>query len=637
MIALWLGLSPAVQASGLVFSPSDYGALTSMDSQVEVTGRVVSARSLYRFEDLEAGSWTFAAVIPEGAAIAGLRYRLEGQDWVEAGGTSSTEVTIPDGPEGDVRELIEGQVFATPLPSHLGGTLELELDWQQVLVAQGGAVTLTVPLDDGGLNPSDPAVSVALAVEGLRAIEEATLEPDAEVVVAGSTAATAWSGTVSDADALVLRWVEDPGAFGVELLAYRPQEDPFTGETGGAGYGLLVLLPGEVDDSVRVDQLFTFVLDVSDSMVGEPLETAVAAGSTWLRDLEPEDRLNVVPFASQAWPFRAQAPKASDSAIERAISFLERQEASGLSDPEEALTTALDLADDTLQQRSFLGCGGTQRGEADDAPPVHDAPIEDPDGGIRAAAYVVLLTDGGATSGITDPDEIAGSVADENTFGASLYALGIGEEADHQLLDRLARDSRGEARAVESLDEVESEVAALQERLRDPLLVQPEVVVEGGWDQAPAVLEDLAGGHELLLAFRFEATGEAEVQLMGLRGPEDVIEVHAVDLPETEEDSAVIARAWAQLRVPDLDAAYLAGQWELYDDIEELVRTYGVASEVVVLAFDAGGTTGDAATAVYESGDGAGCGCSAAPVRLGVTGVLAMLVALVRRRRPLLR
>jgi hypothetical protein len=628
----WTLLTAPALASGVLYQASAYADLDAITASIQVAGRVAGTTTLWTWEDLPAGQWTFAAVVPQDASIAGLRYRHDGSEWISATATAADDVNAGSGPDGDLSSLLPGRVFLTPLPNlETVGTLELAFDWQQVLAADSGSLTVSLPLDDGGLNPTTPPVEVTFEVVGLQPITQATLSPEGDLATAGTTTAASWSGTLGEAESISLGWTEEPGAFGVELLAYRPALDPFTGISDGPGYGLLVLVPGQVDPDVRVDQLFTFVLDISDSMAGEPLETAKAAGTIWLQALQETDRFNVIPYASQAWPFRGTAPLATERAVEQGVAFLARQEASGLSDPEEALTTALSLADDTLQRRSFLGCGGTQRGPQDDAPPLASNTIEAVDGGIAAAAYVVLLTDGGASTGLTDGDSIARSVQDRNSFGASLYALGIGAGADTELLTRLARENRGEALFVEGPAQVAEALASLQERLADPLLVQPQVAIQDAWDLAPATLADLAGGHEILLAFRFDVPGDTQVSLQGLRGPEDIDQTYTVALPETEEALPVIARAWAQLRVRDLDIDYLAGDTSVYQEIEELVVTYGVASEVVVLSFggvDEGGATADA----YAMDSPAGCGCTHAPPGLSWTLWTGLLATVLRRR-----
>lgn len=622
-------LSAPASASGVLYGPDGYAELLALDGQAQVFGRVGVVEQSFRFE-APPGDWTFAASLPEGAAVAGLRFREGDGAWITA--APGEAVDPADTPDGAPGELLPGQVFTAALPTTAGEAVEVALSWQQLLPAEAGALALTLPLDDGGVSPA-AAVSLGFEVTGLDEVLEASLSVGGDVALDGVSASATWTGAMSDADAVRLTWVEAAAPLGVTLLAYRPAEDPFTGALGGPGYALAVIQPGPLTDADRVEQLFTFVLDVSRSMVGAPLEAAVAAGSSWIDDLEAQDRFNVIPYASQPYPFRARATGATGEAAAEAGAFLDEQEAAGLSDPEEALVTALGLVDDTLLQRTFFGCSGTTRGEDGDAPPVEGAPIEQLDGAIqRVAPYVVLLTDGGASTGETDLEAILEAVASANTAGASLFAVGVGEDVDRELLERLTAAHRGEVAFAEDADAVEAAVSSLQERIRDPLLVQPQVDVEGAYDAAPEALPDAGAGWELLVAFRYDEPGGAELLLTGVRGQEELALSDTLSLPEEDGRWPVVARAWAQLRVDDLDDRYLAGE-SVYDEIAELVEDYGVASEVVTLSFGGADASEDVGAMAYAS---SGCAVlsrvSPRSRSLWATLLLGLGVALLRRR-----
>jgi len=627
-------LGAPASASGVLYQSDGYAPLSALSSDAAVLGRVASVESLYRFE-ASAGAWTFAASLPEGAAVSGLRYREGAGPWIAASPEAAAEAPKP--PDSELEVLLPGEVFTAVLPE-TDGPVDVALSWQQLLPARGGGLALTVPLDDGGVSPG-AEVSVAVAVSGLDEVLEGALtatsggaaEDAGSVQIDGDEALAIWEGVLGDASEVTFSWAEASAPLGVELLAYRPAVDPFTGEAGGPGYALAVIQPGPLTDADRVEQLFTFVLDVSRSMAGAPLEAAVAAGSEWIGALEPEDRFNVIPYASQPYPFRPRASAATADAVGDAASFMAEQEAAGLSDPEEALVTALELVDDTLLQRTFFGCSGTTRGEAGDAPPLEGAPIEPVGGGVdRVAPYVVLLTDGGASTGETDPDAIAAAITAANTAGASLFAVGVGQDVDVALLERITAEHRGEVAFAADASEVAAAVGRLQERIRDPLLVQPQVDIDGAFDAAPEALPDVSAGWELLLAFRYDEPGEAALLLTGIRGQEDLALDDTLTLPEEDGRWPVVARAWAQLRVDDLDARYLAGE-SVYDEIEALVSSYGVASEVVTLSY------GDASEAMATA-DYASSGCSAlsrvSPMMrsLWATMLVALGAALLRRR-----
>jgi hypothetical protein len=266
--------------------------------------------------------------------------------------------------------------------------------------------------------------------------------------------------------------------------------------------------------------------------------------------------------------------------------------------------------DDTIQGRGFFGCSGTIAPEG--GPPRPGAPIETRAGReVRVAPYLVWITDGGATSGTTDPNRLAQAVADANTFGASLYAIGVGPDADVPLLSRIAAEHRGVARFAADPPEVDALVDELMARIADPVLVMPRIDLPLAQDAAPADLPDVAGGHDVLFAFRFDATGPVDLRLTGIRGADDFAASFQLDLPEADVRFPAVATAWAALRVHDLEAAALAGDEAALAELRDLAAAYGISSELVPLGFDFGDA--DAAMAAESTTSG----CATAPLLAG--------------------
>lgn len=599
--------------------------LEAITVDVVVEQRMATGTMRCRFPDPGTDAPALAVVLPDDTSVVDLRYAEGFGTWVRATPQAAAEpADLPD--EGDPRAILGGNVFTIGLPQLTGEPLAIEVTWQGVLAATDGRTTLAIPLDDAGLGPAVPTVDLTIDVHSGTTLLDVT-SAAAEVDVDGDRATATFSG-LAPTEPIALSWTEAAAPFGVQVLAFRPEIDPYTG-VAGAGYAIAVVQPGLPSDDVRVDRLFTFVLDTSASMSGAPLDAAVAAGSAWLGELEPADRFDVVAYGSQARAFRGIAPYADPQAVDRGVAFLEAQTAMGLSDPAEALVTALSLADDTVQQRGFFGCDGTARPTAD-APPLPGQPITTADGRrARLAPYVVLLTDGGATSGITDTNAIAALVQEANTVEASIYAIGVGPGADRALLERLTADHRGEARFVDGPDGVGAVVDELAARIRDPVLVRPKLWVPGAAELAPARLPDLAAGHELLVAFRYTSPGDHVLTLQGVRGQEDVVLELPITLADEDDRWPAVATAWAMLRVRDLDDAYAAGDTTVYAEITRLVTTYGVTSRFVTRGFDDGGDL-DA----LDYADYAGCGCR--PPAMALAGALPLLLALglvVTRRR----
>jgi len=635
VIAILALLAPAF-ASGVLFDRDAYIALDSVEIDIEIEGRIATGTALYAFQSAT-GDLNFATTLPVNAAISGLRFR-QGPDWI--GATADVApTTFAPAPEGNVHDLLDGEVFVTALPTLDAGPVEIEVTWQRILHAEVGSLHLDIPLSDGGLNPSDPDVQITVAIAGSGAVTDVALQPGLGAILEDSGTAS-WAGTLSEADLASLTWTEDPTPFGIEVLAYRPAVDPFTGESSPDGYALVTVLPGDPADAGRVDQLFTFVLDSSSSMQGAPMRAAVRAASRWIRGLESSDRFNVVPYASQAVPFRGRSPYATTDAVDRAVAYLERQKPAGLSDPEEGVTTALKLMDDTVQQRSFFSCGGSTHADEPNAAPIAGQPIETRSGReVRVAPYVVLLTDGGATSGHTDIDEIIAAISAANTVGASVFAIGVGADADRRLLGQITNAHRGDVRYATSPNDVADVVATLRDRISNPLLVQPHIAVRETYDRVPVSLPDVMAGTELVFAFRFRDPDVGKLRMTGIRGQLDYDEKFEIDLPQTNDALPAVARAWAQLRTEALDSRYLSGETSLYGEIETLVQTYGIASEVVTLSFgdpdfgaDDPANFAAADEAALDYSAGGECSCRTPMLVAGIWPLLFALVAVGSRR-----
>lgn len=607
MIAL---ASSVALASGVLSGPAGYTPLSALEVAVDVDSRIATAAATHHFEGAS-GALTFAAVIPDDSAVTGVRYRLDQGEWTAAtAGTGSPSLaSIP----------LPGRVFSVGIPDPAYQPIDIELTWQRVLSASQGELVVVVPLDDGGLNDPGTAVTATFDVLGEDDLDAGSLSPPGSVLVDGAAITASWTGGLGTD--LALTWSEKPPPFGIGLWTYRPPEGP--------GFALVAIRPGAVTDDARVEQLFSFVLDTSSSMAGSPLEAGVATGGRWLRSLAPHDQFVVVAYDSQARLFRARARDATPEQTGKAIAFLGRQQARGLSDPGEALTGALRAMDDTIQGRGFFGCAGTIA--PDEGPPIPGAPVETRRGRqVKIAPYLVWITDGGATTGLTDPTDLSEAVAAANPFGASLFAIGVGPEADTALLERLAGEHRGVARFAEDPAEVDSVVDELIAQIADPVLVRPWLDLQAAQNTAPAVLPDVAGGNEVLLAFQYEAPGIYELRLTGIRGAEDFDGTWAIDLPEADVRLPAVANAWAQLRARDLEVRARAGDDNALVELRELVETYGISSDLVPLGFE-----GYADAAALRGGGvpqrGAGCRTAAGSAG-GWPMLTALSIALGRRR-----
>jgi Ca-activated chloride channel family protein len=141
---------------------------------------------------------------------------------------------------------------------------------------------------------------------------------------------------------------------------------------------------------------------------------------------------------------------------------------------------------------------------------------------IRRNNRVILLTDGIANRGVTNPDRIAGEALAYNERGIYLSTIGLGLDYNDELLSQLARQGKGAYHFIDSAEEMDKvfrrEVAGLVEKVaRDvTVTVYPgqgvELVsltgYEGRLPEGPAAitLQEMGSGDNHVLLVRLEVS-----------------------------------------------------------------------------------------------------------------------------------
>ena len=410
------------------------------------------------------------------------------------------------------------RVSVFPIPAR--DTVRVRMRYAYVLPDDLGLETLEVPLPAKSGPVGDLRIRTRVtAAHGLSSVDSPS-HPGAKITLTEGRGEVAWSADgATPAGPFVLRMVPHREGFDVTVLAHRT---PGTGADGPAEGWFTARVVPHLAEPPRIARDVVFVLDRSGSMEGIKIEQARAALLSGIGTLRPQDRFDVITFASDVTVLQAGAllpatPENLDAArrVARAIS------ASGGTNIGGALAAALALR---------------------------------PDDASRLFA-VVFLTDGDPTVGETDPARI---LADWRTRGAGtarLFAFGVGEDVKDFLLTRLAADGRGFATYVRRNADLEVKISALVDSVRTPLLLDPEVSVEGVGvevlDREPSRLPDVFQGRALVLAGRFRGAGKAMLHLRGRTGGAPVDLAVPVDFGAAA-DRPHVAQIWAKLRVERL-------------------------------------------------------------------------------------
>ena len=224
------------------------------------------------------------------------------------------------------------------------------------------------------------------------------------------------------------------GKVSTKVLSYRPD-----GEKDG--YFLLLATPKiKSDDEKLPAKTVVFVVDRSGSMSGKKIEQARGALDFVLGNLRKGDLFNIIAYDSSVESFRPELQRFNDETRKEAQGFIEGIYAGGSTNIDEALQTALEQLEDT-----------------------------------KRPSYVVFLTDGLPTAGITDEAKIVSRAKDVNKVRARIFSFGVGYDVNSRLLDRLVRENFGQSEYVRPEEDIEDRVSRLYRRIESPVLTNVEL------------------------------------------------------------------------------------------------------------------------------------------------------------------
>ncbi|MGH2592027.1 MAG: VIT domain-containing protein, partial [Anaerolineae bacterium] len=328
-----------------------------------------------------------------------------------------------------------GAVQASVFPIPPGGERRVEIEYSQVLRADGGLIRYVYPLNTERFS-AQPLESVSVSVEvtspdAIKAIyspsHDVSISRDGDFRARASYEA---NNVLPDQD-FELIYTVSPQGIGLNVLTYRDAEN-------GQGFFLLLAAPNvEVDASRAVPKDVIVVLDTSGSMEGAKIEQARDALRYILDHLNPEDRFNIIAFSDTLSRYADGLRPAREA--NEARPFVDGLAALGSTDINRALLEAL-------------------------------AQVE-----AQRPATIIFLTDGVPTAGEVEPDRIAANFAAATRKNVRLFAFGVGDDVNAILLDTLAQENRGASAYVRPGQRIEEEVSAFYAKVATPVLADIQI------------------------------------------------------------------------------------------------------------------------------------------------------------------
>ncbi len=392
--------------------------------------------------------------------------------------------------------------------------------------------------------PGMPEIGLALdlkTTQALKTVYSPTHDP--AIDRHGNNAANV-SLTVKKADLgkeknFVLYFSEDNGAITLNSLNYQ--------KGGEDGYFLMTLrAPASLQDQPVLPKDVVLVIDTSGSMGGDKIVQAKEALKTIINKLRPEDNFGLLQFNTDVATFKNELIPANAANKKAALDYVEGLDAGGSTNIEAALNTGF------AQLKN------------------HQA---------NRPAYVIFLTDGEPTVGVTDTVGLLKAASAANRVEARLFNFGVGYDVKTDLLDQLADAHHGSATYVEPNENLELAVTGFYNKIEAPVLT--DVALDwGGLEVSrvyPEKIGDLFAGSEIILLGRHAHAGSGTVKLTGKVGNQVKSFAYPVSW-EPGTSHSQLPRLWAGRRIGYLleNIRQHGENSELKSEVVSLSKQYGI-------------------------------------------------------------
>jgi Ca-activated chloride channel family protein len=305
-------------------------------------------------------------------------------------------------------------------------------------------------------------------------------------------------------------------------------------------YFLLMLQPPKRVTAQEVPpREYCFIVDVSGSMYGFPLEVSKTLIKGIIRGLREKDYFNILFFAGGSKVFSPYPLAATAENKAKALAMLEGEQGGGGTRLLPALKQAL-----ALEKKEGL------------------------------SRIVVIATDG-----YVDVEKEAFDLIRKNLDEANLFAFGIGTGVNRFLIEGMARAGKGEPFVIINQEEAAETSERFAAYVKSPLLTDITVDFQGfaASDVEPPLLPDLFAQRPLIIFGKYrDARGKIVIRGKTVSG--DYNTVITVSPRLADEGDRALRYLWARSRIAQLDDYGKVGG-EVKEEVTRLGLRYNLMTQ----------------------------------------------------------
>lgn len=290
---------------------------------------------------------------------------------------------------------------------------------------------------------------------------------------------------------------------------------------------MMVQPPKRVQKENIPPREFVFIVDVSGSMWGFPMEITRDLMRNLIVNLNPTDKFNVILFSSNAATFSPKSVNATAENVSKAIEFIKGGNNWSGTEVLDALKTAYALP----------------RTEED-----------------MARTFVI------ATDGYVDVEKACFEMIREKSGEANFFAFGIGSGVNRYLIEGMAFAGSGEPFIVTKKEEAAAAAKRFRQYINTPVLTRIKLNMGkfGAYDVEPVSIPDVMAERPILVFGKYKGKAEGTITLTGKVGRKSYKQSFDLSAVKPEKSNSALRYLWARERIKYLD--YLVGGYANDDD-----------------------------------------------------------------------
>ncbi|NVO01581.1 MAG: TonB family protein [Bacteroidetes bacterium] len=268
-----------------------------------------------------------------------------------------------------------------------------------------------------------------------------------------------------------------------------------------------------------VDQIppreYIFIMDVSGSMSGYPIETSKKLLKNLIGNLRSTDKFNVMMFAGGSNVLAEKSIDATQANLTKALDMIDKQQGGGGTELLPALKKALSIEKSEGFSRSFVI----------------------------------------ATDGYVDVEKESFKLIKDNLNKANFFAFGIGSSVNRFIIEGMAHVGMGEPFVIVNEADASAQAEKFRKYIQTPVLTNIKIKYNGfdAYDVEPSNIPDVLAERPIIIYGKYKGEPKGTITLSGNTGTKDYkLDINVAQTAPIKNNVA-LKYLWARQKIRMLD------------------------------------------------------------------------------------